>query len=339
MLFLNRRIIALLAAIVYVSIGAMPHVTQSAHAQAWVQDMFEGKDHDFGIVPRGAKTEYVFEFENKYEQTLHVAEVRSSCGCTKGRVLNPDVKTYEKGKIICEFNTRSFVGPKAAVVTVVFDRPSYGEMQLTVKGNIRSDIVTEPGEVNFGDVAVGDEVIKQVKISYAGGGAWEIKDVRSENTNLGVSFPSPATRTRDGRVEYLMNVRLKDTAPVSELADQIVLVTSDTQYNLVTIPVRGVVLPPLRISQPSSIGTIKTGAEWTGRIVVRAKEPFSVKSIECDDSRITLTAPEGEKKLHVIPVTFVADGKIGAFRQEVKIVTSLTEDAVGSTYVSGNVVE
>ncbi len=328
------------AMLVLAAAGLFLTSPNSASAQKWAQEMFSDTDHDFGIVPRGAKAEIQFKFTNKYEQPLHVMDVRSSCGCTIPRIVNADVKTYQESAIACEFNTRAFVGHKSAVVTVIFDRPSYAEVQLTVEGNIRSDIVTEPGEVQFGEVDPGTEVIKQVKISYAGRARWEIKDVLSDNANLGVSFPKDgAKRMRDGRVEYTMNVRLKDTTPVGRLNDQIVLKTNDPQYNLVSIPVRGRVRPPLDVTPPNIIGTLKKNSEWSGRIVLKAKQPFEVTEIICKDERASFTTPKGSKVLHIIPVKFNSGAEVGAFQESVTIKTNLPKDGVATTALTGNVVE
>ena len=124
-------------------------------------------------------------------------------------------KTYEKGEITCEFNTSAFVGARSAVVTVVFDKPYYGEMQLMVAGNIRSDIVTEPGQIQFGEVPKGEERSTAVNITYAGNSNWEIKDVQSENQDLSVRLNR--LPTSPGRVGYEMQVMLKPTAKPREL--------------------------------------------------------------------------------------------------------------------------
>ncbi|GAB5403868.1 MAG: DUF1573 domain-containing protein [Aureliella sp.] len=328
------------AMLVLVAAGFFATSSDSAFAQKWAQEMFADKDHDFGIVPRGAKAEVQFKFTNKYEQPLHVMDVRSSCGCTIPRIVNADVKTYQESAIACEFNTRAFVGHKSAVVTVIFDRPSYAEVQLTVEGNIRSDIVTEPGEVQFGEVDPGTEVVKKVTISYAGRARWEIVDVLSDNANLGVSFPkNGATRMRDGRVQYTMNVRLKDTTPVGRLNDQIVLKTNDPQYNLVSIPVRGRVRPPLDVTPPNVIGTLKQNSQWSGRIVLKAKLPFEITEVTCQDQRATFMVPKGKKIVHVIPVKFNSGEALGAFQESVTIKTSLPKDGTALTSLTGNVVE
>lgn len=309
----------------------------SARSQDWVKDMFETNSHDFGNVPRGAKSEYMFKVTNKYEEDVHIASVRSSCNCTIASIKdgNDLLKTYEQGAILCEFNTRAFVGSRAAVVTVVFDKPFYGEMQLMIKGNIRSDIVTEPGRIRFGDVEQGSEKETTVRVTYAGSNPWKIKDVRSANKNLSVKLQQMPTPP--GKVEYVMNVRLMDSASAGELNDQIVLVTNDAQFNLVTIPVQGSIVPPLVMPKSVELGTIATGQSVTKRIIIKGQEPFAITKVECQDQRFTFMPPEGERTAHIIPVRFDSDQKVGVYAEKVVVHTSLPTDNQASTVIKVNV--
>jgi hypothetical protein len=308
----------------------------SAPAQEWVKEMFAETNHDFGNVPRGAKAEFEFKLQNKYEETVHISSVRSSCGCTLPRIKTADLKTYEEGSIICEFNTQAFIGNKSAVVTVVFTKPFYGEMQLNVRGNIRSDIVTEPGLIEFGEVDGGQEKVTQVKVYYTGNKPWEIKDVRSANKNLAVKLEPAAANGRKG---YVMTVKLKDNAPAGDFVDQIVLVTNDPEYNLVTIPVSGTIMLPLQMPVSVELGTVKVGTRVTSRMVVRGKEDFEVTQVECEDKRFTFTLPTGKKKVHVIPVAFDCGPDEGAFRNKVTVTTTLVEGGIADTIIGGNVIK
>ncbi len=304
-------------------------------AQAWAREMFTGLDHDFGTVPRGAKTEYEFKFTNKFKEDVHVASVRTSCQCTLPRIGKGDLKTYQEGSIIAEFNTRAFVGARAAVITVVFDRPYYAEVQLNVKGNIRSDIVPEPGEVQFGEVDQGSEKLTAVKISYAGTANWEIKDVRSANQHLAVILDAKTKKA--GRTEYNLQVRLKADAPAGEISDEITLVTNEPQFNLVTVPVRANVIPPLSMPLSVELGTIKPGKVEKNRVFIKSKQPFKVEKIECEDERFVFSVPTGEKTAHFIPFEFKTDDKLGAFRQKITVHTSLTDPSTASTTITGNI--
>ena len=44
----------------------------------WAGNMFVAKHHDFGTLARGAKAEFDFILQNKYEEDIHIAGVRTS---------------------------------------------------------------------------------------------------------------------------------------------------------------------------------------------------------------------------------------------------------------------
>ena len=309
-------------------------------AEDWARKMFTTTQHDFGVVPRGSKSQFEFKLKNSFKENIHIASARSSCACTSPKILKSDLKTYEEGAIIAELNTSSFVGQRSAVVTVVFDRPYYAEVQLLVKGNIRSDIVMEPGEVQFGDVDVGNTKSADVKVSYQGSSNrdWQITDVRSTNQHLSVRL-NPM-KDKAGRTIYTMNVNLKDTAPFGELHDEIQLVTNDSQYNTVTLPIRAAIIPPLSVAPASvELGTMKVGSSATGRFVLKAKSPFGIKKIDCTDDRFTFKIPEGEKTALLVPIEFNAGKTAGAFKQKVSVVSTLPDDMAVEVTITGNVTE
>ena len=78
------------------------------------------------------------------------------------------LKTYEKGAIVAHFNTDSFLGQRGATLTVTIDQPFYAEVQLHVRGYIRSDVVVEPGSVQFGSIDQGTAAEQTVAVNYAG---------------------------------------------------------------------------------------------------------------------------------------------------------------------------
>src|SRR5664280_2188989 len=117
--------------------------------------MFKITEHDFGPVARGAKAEYRFVFENLYLEDVHIAGVRTSCGCTTPSIENALLKTYDKGAILAHFNTDTFLGQRGATLTVTIDKPFYAEMQVHVRGYIRGDVVVEPGSVQVGSIDQG----------------------------------------------------------------------------------------------------------------------------------------------------------------------------------------
>jgi hypothetical protein len=136
-----------------------------------------------------------------------------------------------------------------------------------------------------------------------------------------------------------MTVRIKDSAPVGELSDNIVLVTNEPEYNLVTIPVKGNISPPLVLPGRIDLGTIKAGNQSKSFFLAKSKTPFEIKEIKCEDSRFTFKLPEGKKDKHIVNFEFAAGDKVGAFRQNITIVTDLSEDGTASTLAVGNVTD
>jgi hypothetical protein len=278
--------------------------------------------HDFGTVARGSKTIYEFEMENVFEEDVHIAGVRASCGCTIPSIKKDTLKTWEKGAIIAEFNTKAFLGQRGATVTVTIDKPYYAEVQLNVKGYIRSDVVFNPGTVNFGEVDNGSAAEKKVDLTYAGRDSWKILDVRSANPNLEVELNEKARG--GGRVSYQMTVRLKDGAAQGYLEDQLTLVTDDSRLKNIALPVEGRIVSPLTVSPGSLfLGVLEPGQKVTKQLVVKGKTPFRVTGVKCTDNCFEFKTTTEAKTLHLIPVTFTASDHPGKLVQTILIETDM----------------
>jgi hypothetical protein len=77
-------------------------------------------------------------------------------------------------------------------------------------------------------------------------------------------------------------------------------------------------------------------------LLVRAKKPFAISGIECEDKRFEFNIPEGTRTAHVIPFTFrgelLTPEDNGNLKQKVVIKTSLGEEMVAESVISGRVV-
>ena len=122
-------------------------LTSQSLAADWAKKLFTEYEKDFGTVARAAKVDHTFEMVNPFKESIHIASVRASCGCSTPMILKDTLNTWEKGGIKVRYNTRTFTGKKGATITVVIDRPYYAEVQLNVRGYIRSDVVFNPGLV------------------------------------------------------------------------------------------------------------------------------------------------------------------------------------------------
>ncbi|MBN2216933.1 MAG: DUF1573 domain-containing protein [Pirellulales bacterium] len=295
-----------------------------ALADHWAADMFETTKHDFGTVARGAKAEFKFNLKNPYLEDVHIAGVRSSCGCTQVRVEKETLKTYETGAIIATINTQSFWGNRSATLTVTFDKPYYAEVQLHDTVYIRSDLVLEPGSVVLGEVDQGRAIEKKIAVSHSGGSDWRIVDVRSDNPY--VSGKAVNGRDYGGQVSYDLVVRIDPKTPAGYLRDHLMLVTNDQQMSQVPVLVEGQVVSDLTISPaPLFLGVVQPGEKVQKQVVLRAKKPFKILSVDCKDHSFQFgkTNNSEAKNWHLVPVTFVGGNQKGKIAQTIHIQTDL----------------
>lgn len=293
-------------------------------AQQWARKMFKETSHDFGSVARGAKAEFDFDLSNIYTEDVHVAGVRSSCGCTDVRIERPLLKTYQHGAIVASFNTRAFVGRKGATITVTFDKPFQGQVQLHVSGYIRSDVVLSPGSVQLGSVDQGSPVDKRIAVTHSGHRGWRILDVKSANPHI--SAQAVKSSRAGGRVTYDLKVHVHQTMPAGYVQDHLMLITNDRRSAQIPVLVEGRVLSAVTVSPASLfLGVVQPGRKVTKQLVVRSKKAFRIVSITCDDESFEFRTPAGgaPKRLHLVPVTFVAGESSGKVSKTIRIETDL----------------
>jgi hypothetical protein len=316
-------------------------LANSAMAQSWTEKLFAKHEHDFGTVARAAKAEYEFKITNNSDKVIHLAGVRTSCGCTTPKITKETLAPGEVGSILAIFNTRTHIGHRAATLTVTFDRPNYTEVQLRIKGYVRQDIVINPGVVRFGTVVAGEPAEKKVTIEYAGRGDWKILEVLSGDENMQVELKDK--KRNNGNIAYELAVKLKPEAANGYFSKELTLVTNDRRVESQRIPllVEGRIEAGVTVSPASLyLGDMQMGEEVTRQFVVRAREPFKIKNVSADNAQGTLKfqADDEAKTLHVVTVTFNPN-QPGKLEQKISIETDLEGANLAACTALANVTE
>ena len=310
--------------------------SSTVSAQEWAEKMFADRNHDFGAVPRDAKTEYEFVLTNLYAGDVHISSVSASCGCTQPRIAKQTLKSREKGAIIAAFNTRTFTGQHSARLTVTIDKPKFAQIELQVRGYIRTDLVLEPGLVNLGSVNEGSTAAKKIRIEHFGNSDWKINDVTTESPFLTASVEESARG--GGRVAYDLAVQLKDGAPAGYVKDQVFITTNDQRTPKLPVDVEGMIVAPLTVSPTSlTLGAIEPGQKITKQIVIKGTKPFKILEIRCDDDAFTFGTPSESKAVHLLPVTFQASDASGQISQSIEIVTDMDDHRAVTSSARGQI--
>ncbi|MEO1529654.1 MAG: DUF1573 domain-containing protein [Planctomycetota bacterium] len=331
----GRRGFAIAVCGTLLALPAAPVLGQTVDATNWAAKMFDETEHDFRIVGRGTKCEYHFTFANLFQEDVHVASVRSSCGCTTPTVTKDTLKTHEKSAVVAKFNTSTFIGKKAATITVVFDKPYYAEVQLKVGGFIRTDVTFDPPEIAFGEIAPGSETQQDVLITYTGSKDWQITDVRSHCSDLQVQL-SPATKT-PGKVQYRMRVKVLGSMSEGDVRERLTLISNDRDFPTTEMSINGRVRPSLSVSPAAlSLGTAEPSSIIEKRVLVRGDEPFRISDVVCSDDRFEFVIPDEAKKIHFVTIRFKAGAGADRIAQEIRFETDLKGGKAVNCVVTGS---
>lgn len=330
--FLGRSCLVLLA---------LAGLVRPAAAQNdWPKLLFKSTRHDFGVVAAGAVAEFRFQMENPYVEDVHISKVESSCGCTKPRVTQPLLKTYQTGEIVAALDTRRFKGQKDAKITVYFDKPFDAKYDLNITSYIRQDVVFEPGVVQFGTVSQGQSSRKRVSIAYAGRSTWKILDVGAGSPYLGLEIAEVGRtldpKTKAAQVTYDLWVTLKDTAPPGYFKDQVIVRTDDLNQQTARMPltVEGLVIPSLTVNPAVlMLGVVQPGQTVSRNLVVRGQKPFQVLDVSGPGPQFRFTLPQAAREVQLIGVQFQAGDTPGRVSGKIRIKT----DAAGTDALEASV--
>ncbi len=300
-------------------VALMPalYLPSGVAGQEWARKMFTESSHDFGVVAAGAETIHRFEFKNIFKEDVHVASVRSSCGCTTPSIEKQDLKTYETSAIIARFNTESHRGYKQATLTVLIDRPYRAEVQLIVRGNIQGNVSFEPGSVQFGDIMVGSAANRNIRMVQRGSPNWQVVDIKTTFDDSKIKVRLRETSRANGSVSYDINVELLDSLEQGYVNGELFIETNEgLRYPL---NFSGRVAVPLEVSpQVLALAPLTPGQVVKRRILLKADRPFRVTRIETSSPNMTLLADNKANRLQVIEVTFSAGVETG--RQECRAI-------------------
>jgi len=302
--------------------------SSQASAQSWADKMFSEKKHDFGAVAAGAETVFKFPVQNLYQEDVHIASVRASCGCTSPSIENEWLKSGETGYIVARFNTGTFRGQRGANLTVTIDKPRYAEVQLRVDGYIRRDVVFNPGQIEFGQAAQGSPVEKSVQLSYAGREDWRVTEVTSSNPFVKAELRE--TQRGGGRVAYDVLVQLLPDAPPGFHRDALMFRTNDRRLAQLPLVWSAYILPSLQVSPHIVfLGDLKAGQPKEQRLLVKSNTaPFIPQLIESESFDIQFERPSEAKQTHLINVVLTPKPLEGPVKCKLIVHTDLPGDPV-----------
>ncbi|MDA1017204.1 MAG: DUF1573 domain-containing protein [Planctomycetota bacterium] len=288
-----------------------------ADAQDWAQKMFDHQKLDFGVVARGSDAVQELIVTNLYKETVHIASVTTTCGCSAAKPDQNTLLSRGVAKVTVTMDTKKFTGRKDSNVVVTFDKPFYAQVRVPVTAYIRTDVVLDPGSANFGAVAQGQASSRQIGITYAGRNDWTIRGVKSSDKNIVATVTE--TSRGNGRVDYTLTVSLKPSAPVGLLREQLILMTDDENAPRFPVLVEARVEADITVTPAQNyVGELAPRSRKTLNIVLRGNKAFEIEKVECKTkgAKFDVKFTDASRAVHVLPLTMTMPSDVGEFNEE-----------------------
>jgi hypothetical protein len=292
--------------------------------------LFDTQSHDFGNVAIGTMLHHDFKIKNTTNQTLHIAGLRVSCGCTTPSTPNATILPGETGTVHAQMDSRRFSGPKSVTIFVLFDQPALQEVNLVVSAYGRNDIAMNPESFEFGRMRKGTSPTLTTNVSFAT--PVHITQAAAESGYVKVSF-KPKEDANGGNT-YELTAKISPQVPVGNWYTD-VWATTDSGSR-VRIPLTVVVEPSLTITP----GVVEFEATPVGQpaeksIIVKGDSPFRIIDVKGGDNTFTASDKSSEAKTtHVVRVTF-KPGKEGDYVKNLEILTDLKDQSKVQLAVKG----
>jgi hypothetical protein len=299
----------------------------TAGAANWAESLFTEKGHSFGPVPRGGKFRHEFLLVNRLTEPVTILNVRASCGCTTGRAGVSQLAPGQSTVVEAEMDTRNFVGPKATTlyVSLVTAGGKESEARLAISANILSDVVLNPGSIDFGAVVRGETPSRVLTIDRIGLSSWKVE--RMVCASRALTGQLVETARNESTVQYTLTLALKPDAPAGIIRDEIRILTNDPETAAIPIPVTALVRGDL-VASPSvlALGRVTSAGGAQGRFLIRASKAFTILSVEGSGDGFSVAPVDASKApAHILTVAYrPEEGRTrGDLKCTLRVVTDL----------------
>jgi len=302
----------------------------SVRAQSWVEQVLPERAFDAGTVAKGSKVRHAFRLVNRLNQDVQIETYRPKCGCTKVKIGATVIPPGTQTTIEAVIDTTNFSGYKPSGLTLVLARPERIEVDLSFSCFIRTDVVLNPGVVDFGIVprSGGPKPAVTVNLSYAGGNPnWGVTRMQTQSGHLAAKLQE-VSRSADGRVQYNLIATLDPGELNGYFKDEITLYTNDAGSQAIPVSVSAAVQSSLTVSpSPLVLGHVKPGQVVQKTLIVKSSQPFKVTGVKPSKDDVTATPDaDASRPLHTVNLSIKVPSQPGPYHAVVEIATDLKDE-------------
>jgi hypothetical protein len=271
--------------------------------------------HDFGTVPHGTILVHKLTITNIYDVPMQVIDIRKSCTCLEATPPQQVLQPHDTAELTLVMNAGKFSGANTQSFFVTFGPQYVSTAVIRVSANSRSDVTLNPGQLNFGVVALGGKPSQAMTVKYSGKQKdWKITGVVPPTGPFDVQVKENGRGglLGLGSPEFTVTVSVKEGAAPGPLSETLSLKTNDATAPVVLVSIAGTVQAPVTVSPANvSFGSVKVGQTFEQKVMVRAAKPFTVQPLaETADGLALETFPiAGPVQIVTVKFTPKAAGK------------------------------
>ena len=309
------------------ALGIVGVLALSGFALAGPADMFEEKEKDFGVSPKGTVLVHYFRFTNNTKSTVTLGQPRVSCGCVTPALTKNQLAPGESACVVAYMDTRRIPHAgvtKTVIVFVPFHSPTFEEVSLKVTTVTRDDLLMSPDTLAFGTVARGKGSKVATKVTFTSDPNWEIKKASSTGAFVNPEFK---LASRNGTtVTYDVTATLAKDCPAGNWMSDIYLETSNAAVAKLRVPVTVNVTAQFAAKpEVVSFGDVKMGSASEQTVTIQSATPFKILSVKGTDEQLSVKVDKDVAQA-VHTVTIAASPRAtGGFTRTVEIVTDNKE--------------
>jgi len=204
---------------------------------------FDHEEWDFGAIPKDTKVVHNFRITNTGEDTLIIAKVRPTCGCTAAPLSSDKIPPKGEAFIYAGFNTKNINGRVTKWIYVNSTDPINPYLRISFSATINDPaqlITTTPFEVDFGQVIVGE--VKSMKAILTNTDLSQMELVLIDEPSK-PSITANISRSKIGPNDKSeLTIILAPQNQLGEFSKSISLEAKNRPETRITIPIKGNVI-------------------------------------------------------------------------------------------------
>jgi hypothetical protein len=189
--------------------------------------------YDFGEAPSGESIQATFTLRNGGDESLHIAYVRTSCGCTTTALEKRDLAPGEKTPLVATLSLKNRSGPQNKILTVGSNDPDHPDIRGIVQGTAIRYITISPSIIYLFSAIQGQTITRTVEILSENNTPFKILSIEASHPDLAVGVEPLSASV------YRISLTLPSTWPVGRIDESLRIHTDRPQAPLLTCGIVG----------------------------------------------------------------------------------------------------